>query len=230
MAVLAQSVGAVTGVHLGPRLRPAGTLRWCSPHRPSRSSSTSPSPARACALMKKLRGNFYVNSYVKSKFLTHDPARQAQLQQADPLIARAISVNILLGLYEAAERVVTDAARPSPYPTQLLISGADWVVHHHGHQHRFLRSGSARHGQGEARPRGFLPRHPRRRKTANSPPGKARGFILRQFDHPAPHRWSLLDADRPRRLPIDESRGPGPPPLSPQPQADCTGARPIAPA
>jgi alpha-beta hydrolase superfamily lysophospholipase len=27
------------------------------------------------ALMHKLRGNFFVNSYVKAKFLTHDPAR-----------------------------------------------------------------------------------------------------------------------------------------------------------
>ena len=26
--------------------------------------------------MQKLRGNFFVNSYVKSKFLTHDPERQ----------------------------------------------------------------------------------------------------------------------------------------------------------
>ena len=29
------------------------------------------------ALMHKLRGNFFVTSYVKAKFLTHDPERMA---------------------------------------------------------------------------------------------------------------------------------------------------------
>ena len=71
--------------------------------------------------MRKLRGNFFVNSYVKAKFLTHDPARIASYE-SDPLITRPISVNILLGLYEAAERVVADAAAIT-LPTQLLISG-----------------------------------------------------------------------------------------------------------
>lgn len=55
-------------------------------------------------LMQGLRGNFFVNSYVKAKFPTHDPARQASYD-SDPLISRPISVNILLDLYEAAERL-----------------------------------------------------------------------------------------------------------------------------
>jgi hypothetical protein len=91
-------------------------------------------------LMQALRGNFFVNSYVKSKFLTHDPIRQASYD-ADPLIARAISVNILLALYEAAERVVADA-QAIIIPTQLLISGADWVVHHRPQHEFFARLGS----------------------------------------------------------------------------------------
>jgi hypothetical protein len=37
-------------------------------------------------------------------------------------------VGVLLGLYEAAERVVQDA-QAITQPVQLLISGADWVVH-----------------------------------------------------------------------------------------------------
>jgi len=86
-------------------------------------------------LMQALRGNFFVNSYVKSKFLTHDPERQASYD-SDPLISRPISVNILLALYEAAERIVADA-QAITIPTQLLISGADWVVHH-GPQHEFF--------------------------------------------------------------------------------------------
>ena len=38
--------------------------------------------------MHKLRGNFFVNSYVKARFLTHDPERIKSFD-ADPLIARA---------------------------------------------------------------------------------------------------------------------------------------------
>lgn len=124
--VVAQSVGAVliaTWVHdYAPRIRgmslasPAFKVKLYVPF------------ARAgIKLMTKLRGNFFVNSYVKAKFLTHDEGRIASYD-TDPLITRPISANILLGLYEAAERVVADAAAIT-VPTQLLISGADWVVH-----------------------------------------------------------------------------------------------------
>jgi alpha-beta hydrolase superfamily lysophospholipase len=134
MAILAQSVGAVlisTWAHdYAPKVRclvlasPAFKVKLYVPF------------ARAgLALMQKLRGNFFVNSYVKSKFLTHDVNRQKSYD-VDPLIARAISVNILLALYEAAERVVADA-QAITIPTQLLISEADWVVHHKP-QHDFF--------------------------------------------------------------------------------------------
>lgn len=79
------------------------------------------------ALMQRLRGLFYVNSYVKGKFLTHDPARVASFD-SDPLVTRPIAVNILLELYKTAKRVVSDAAAIT-IPTQLLISGDDYVVH-----------------------------------------------------------------------------------------------------
>ncbi|GAA6141852.1 bifunctional alpha/beta hydrolase/class I SAM-dependent methyltransferase [Hydrogenophaga sp. 5NK40-0174] len=140
MLILAQSVGAVlvsTWVHdYAPRVRamvlasPAFKVKLYVPFaRPG------------LALLQKIRGNFFVNSYVKSKFLTHDVSRQ-QSYDSDPLISRPISVNILLGLYDAADRVVADAAAIT-VPTQLLISGADWVVHHQP-QHRFFdRLGSA---------------------------------------------------------------------------------------
>src|SRR4029434_444109 len=92
-------------------------------------------------IVHKLRGNFFVNSYVKSRFLTHDPER-IRSYDSDPLIARPIAVNIRLALYETAHRVVADA-RAITIPTQLLISGADFVVHH-GPQHRFFeRLGAA---------------------------------------------------------------------------------------
>ena len=78
-------------------------------------------------LLQALRGRFYVNSYVKAHYLSHDPERIASFNR-DPLIVRPISVNILLGLYDVAERVVADAPAIVA-PTQVLISGADWVVH-----------------------------------------------------------------------------------------------------
>jgi len=93
------------------------------------------------ALQYKLRGNFFVNSYVKAKFLTHDPER-IRSYETDPLITRAISVRILLALYEAGERVVADA-QAIRLPTQLLISGADWVVHRGPQDEFYERLGSA---------------------------------------------------------------------------------------
>lgn len=134
MAVLAQSVGAVlisTWAHdYAPRVR---CLVLASPA--FKVKLYVPFARPGLKLMQALRGNFFVNSYVKSKFLTHDLERQASYDN-DPLISRPISVNILLALYEAAERIVADA-QAITIPTQLLISGADWVVHH-GPQHEFF--------------------------------------------------------------------------------------------
>ncbi len=68
----------------------------------------------------------FIKSYVKARMLTHDP-EQAARYQADPLIARSIAVNILLGLYDAATRLMADAAAIR-VPTLLLAGDADWVV------------------------------------------------------------------------------------------------------
>ena len=134
IAIVAQSVGAVlvaAWVHdYAPRIRcmvlasPAFKVKLYVPL------------ARAgLALMQKVRGNFFVTSYVKARYLTRDPVRMASYD-SDPLIARSISVRILLGLYDVAKRVVEDAPAIVT-PTQLLVSGADWVVHH-GPQHAFF--------------------------------------------------------------------------------------------
>lgn len=134
MAVVAQSVGAVlaaTWVHdYAPKIR---CLVLASPA--FKVKLYVPLARPGLRLMQTLFGNFFVNSYVKSKFLTHDKTRQ-QSFDTDPLIARAISVNILLELYETAERIVADS-HAITVPTQLLISGADWVVHH-APQHAFF--------------------------------------------------------------------------------------------
>lgn len=139
IAVVAQSVGAVlvsAWVHAyAPKIRcmvlasPAFKVKLYVPlARP------------ALALMLKLRKKFFVNSYVKAKFLTHDPERIASYQ-SDPLITRPIAVNILLGLYQAGERVVGDAATID-VPTQVLISGDDWVVQHQPQHDFYARLGS----------------------------------------------------------------------------------------
>jgi len=79
------------------------------------------------ALLHRVRGLFFVNSYVKGKYLTHDPHRVATFNQ-DPLITRPIAVNILLDLYKTAKRIVSDAGAIT-LPVQLLVSGNDFVVH-----------------------------------------------------------------------------------------------------
>ena len=108
LAVIAQSVGAVL------------VSAWLHDYAPRVRCAVLASPAFSVKLyvpfaragLKALycaRGNFFVNSYVKAHYLTHDKERQASYD-ADSLITRAISVRILLGLYEAAQRVVSDAA------------------------------------------------------------------------------------------------------------------------
>src|SRR5262245_52617978 len=140
MAVIAQSVGAVLAAiwahDYAPRVRcvvlasPAFKVKLYVPFaRPG------------LKLMQALRGNFFVNSYVKAKFLTHDPERIASYE-SDPLITRPISVNILLALYDAAERVVADA-QAITVPVQLLISGDDWVVDQRPQVEFFERLGSS---------------------------------------------------------------------------------------
>ena len=134
IAVVAQSVGAVlaaTWVHdYAPKIRalvlaaPAFSVKLYVPFA-----------KEGIAFWQKVKGRFFVNSYVKAKFLTHDPERIASFE-ADPLITRPIASNILVELYEHAARVVGDA-RAITVPTQVLISGSDWVVRH-GPQHAFF--------------------------------------------------------------------------------------------
>ncbi|VXB45847.1 putative hydrolase [Pseudomonas sp. 8BK] len=189
IAVLAQSVGAVV------------VATWAHDYAPKIRALVLASPAfkvklyvpfarPGLKLMRALRGNFFVNSYVKAKYLSHDPQRIASFNN-DPLIARPISVTMLLGLYDAAERVVADA-QAIQIPTQLLISGADFVVHRKPQQQFFERLGSLR------KELHILPGFfhdtlgERDRSHALS---RAQRFLLRCFEEPVT-RPSLLDADR----------------------------------
>ena len=134
IALIAQSFGAVL------------TAAWVHDYAPDIRALVVASPAfsvklyvpfakEGIALWQKIKGRFFVNSYVKAKFLTHDAERIASFE-ADPLITRPIASNILVELYAHAARIVSDA-RAITVPTQLLISGSDWVVRH-GPQHEFF--------------------------------------------------------------------------------------------
>lgn len=189
VVVIAQSVGAVlasTWAHdFAPKIRglvlasPAFKVKLYVPFaRPG------------LALLHKLRGNFFVNSYVKAKFLTHDPERIASYD-TDSLITRPISVRILLGLYAAADRVVADAAAIA-LPVQLLISGSDWVVHH-APQHRFFERLSHPRKEKHLLP-GFFHDTLGERDRAQAVE-KIRAFVRGLFDDP-PAPLSLRDAHR----------------------------------
>ena len=125
IAIIGQSVGAVlaaTWVHdYAPKIR---ALCLASPAFDIK--LYVPFARKGLTVLNKLRGNFFIQSYVKAKMLTHD-AERAQQYDHDPKIARAISVRMLLGLYDAAERLVADAQNIY-VPTQVLCSGSDFVV------------------------------------------------------------------------------------------------------
>lgn len=126
VVVVAQSVGAVLAA------------TWAHDYAPTIRGLVLASPAfkvklyvpfarPGLALMHRLRGLFFVNSYVKGKYLTHDPERVESFNH-DPLITRPIAANILLDLYKTAERIVSDASAIT-LPVQMLVSGEDYVVH-----------------------------------------------------------------------------------------------------
>jgi len=189
IGIVAQSVGAVL------------VATWVHDHAPAIRGMVLASPAFRVKLyvpfalpglrfMRRLRGNFFVTSYVKAKFLTHDPARIASYD-SDPLLSRAISVNVLLGLQEAADRVVADA-QAITVPTQLLISGNDWVVHHRPQHAFFDRLGACvkeRHLL-----HGFLHDTLGERDRARAV-DRMRAFLLRVFATPCTPP-NLMDADQ----------------------------------
>jgi alpha-beta hydrolase superfamily lysophospholipase len=188
IAVVAQSVGSVLAA------------AWVHDYAPPIRCMVLASPAFKVKLyvpfarvllaaLQRIIGDFHVNSYVRPGALTHDPGRIASYK-ADPLIKRPISVRVLLGLYSASDRIVADA-QAIQVPTQLLISGSDWVVQQKPQHHFFQRLGSPikekhvfdgwRHDTlGE-----------RDRHLAIA---KARGFIVRMLEQ-APARDSHMAAD-----------------------------------
>lgn len=134
LAIVAQSVGAVVAA------------AWVHDYAPTIRALVLASPAfrvrlyvpfarPGLAALRALFGRFFVTSYVRASMLTHDEQR-VESYDADPLVTRPISVDLLLGLAHAGDRLVDDA-RAITTPTLLLVSGADAVVEH-GPQHAFF--------------------------------------------------------------------------------------------
>ena len=199
LALIGQSVGAViaaTWVH-----DYAAPIRCLVLAAPAFKVKLYVPLARAgLTLLYRLRGNFFITSYVKAKFLSQD-AERIRSYDEDRLIARAISARVLLGLLAAAERIVDDAPAIR-LPVQLLIPEKDWVVYRAPQEQFFHRLGSPRK-ECHVLP-GFL--HDalgeRDRQIALA---HVRDFVERVFASPATAD-SLLQADRDGHTHAEELR------------------------
>lgn len=76
---------------------------------------------------RRFKPDLFVTSYIRSTMLTHS-AEQARAYDADPLIAKSISAQILLELADTAQRIVHDAAAID-IPVLMLAADQDYVVH-----------------------------------------------------------------------------------------------------
>ncbi|WP_046243913.1 bifunctional alpha/beta hydrolase/class I SAM-dependent methyltransferase [Hymenobacter terrenus] len=189
VVVLGQSFGAVTvatWVHdYAPRLR---GMVLASPA--FKINLIVPGALQGLTLLHAVIGNYFVKSYVKATQLTHDEARIASYN-SDPLITRPISVNILLEVNDAADRIIADAAAIH-VPTQLLVSGNDQVVYQKPQQQFFDRISSPVKEMHVLD--GFL--HDTLGERDRAPAvALVRDFITRAFAA-VPGQSSLLDADQ----------------------------------
>jgi len=141
MVILGNSVGAVTAstwIHdYAPRIRgmvlvaPAFRIRLYVPFA-----------IPLLRLLQRIRGKTFITSYVRSGMLTHDP-EQARKYDEDGLITRNIAVNILLGLYDTATRIMADAGAIIT-PTLVLSAGSDRVVNNSAQRRFFAGLSSTR--------------------------------------------------------------------------------------
>ncbi len=186
---------------LGQSLSAALLAAWAHDYAPPVRAMVLASPAFSIKLYapfawpmlrlaRAIRGNFSVTSFVKARFLTHDEQRIASFE-SDPLIDRAISVNLLLDVHDQAKRILADAEAIT-VPTQLLISGRDLVVHASPQHTFFARLGAA------VKERHVFPgfyHDTLGEKERGQAVDRARDFLLRQFaDARSP--VSFLHADK----------------------------------
>ena len=186
IAVVAQSVGAVMAaawVHdYAPRIR---CMVLAAPA--FRVKLYVPFARMALGIWHRLWGDFQVKSYVKGRALTHDAKRVASYA-TDPLIKLQISARVLLDLYRMSERLVADAGSIR-IPTQVLLSGSDWVIRN-GPPATFLERLST--GQKEIHTFDGFFHDTLGERDRQLPIAKVRSFLGRQFTP----RTSLEHADR----------------------------------
>ena len=189
IAVVAQSVGAAIAAAWAHDYAPP--LRCMVLAAPAfRVKLYVPFARLGLGLWHMLAGDFYVKSYVKGKALTHDRERIASYH-SDPLINLRISARVLLDLYVMSERLVADAAAIR-IPTQILLSGSDWVIRNQAPRLFFKRLTT---NEKEIHTfEGFF-HDTLGEKDRHLPIAKARAFLQRQFAQPAA-RPSLAHADR----------------------------------
>jgi alpha-beta hydrolase superfamily lysophospholipase/SAM-dependent methyltransferase len=141
-------------------------------------------------MRQNLFGPGIVKSYVRAGMLTHD-AEEARHYDADPLIFRQISVNVLLDLHDTSTRLLADAGAIR-VPTLILTAGHDWVVKQAAQKQLFRELGSP------CKRIEVLPAfshavfHETNREL---PVALCRNFIQDCFNHPQ-SREALLDADQ----------------------------------
>src|SRR5262249_47237978 len=92
-------------------------------------------------LRRRFDKQAFVTSYVRPGMLTHD-REESESYARDPLISRAVSVNLLVSMRDAAARIVADAAAIHT-PTLVLSSGRDYVVRLGEQREFFERLGSS---------------------------------------------------------------------------------------
>lgn len=126
MAIVAHSIGAVVAsawVHdYAPPIRGLVLLTPAL-----RVKLYVPFAIPGLRLLKKVRPNAMVKSYVRPGMLTHDPVA-AKRYADDPLLSPAVSVKLLLDLHDTSTRLLNDAGAIH-CPVDLHIAGRDWVVH-----------------------------------------------------------------------------------------------------
>jgi alpha-beta hydrolase superfamily lysophospholipase len=189
IAVVAQSVGAVIAsawVHdYAPPIR---CMVLAAPA--FRVKLYVPFARLGLAIWHKLAGDFYVKSYIKGRALTHDPERIASYH-SDPLINLRISARVLLDLYTMSDRLIADAAAIR-VPTQILLSGSDWVIYNEPPRLFFDRLST---DEKEIHSfEGFF-HDTLGEKDRHLPIAQVRSFLAHQFAQPAA-RPSLEHADR----------------------------------
>ena len=189
ISIVANSVGAVTA------------SAWVHDYAPGIRSMVLAAPAfrirlympfaiPLLRLYRKIKPDAVISSYVKSKMLTHG-AEKAAAYDADELITKDISAHILLGLHDAATRVIRDAGVIHT-PTLVLSAGADWVVKNKAQQAFYERLSSPRKRMIQYP--GFF--HALLFETERKQPiAEARSFLLEQETSPAP-TLNLLEADK----------------------------------